>query len=196
MRTCTYDFTQATSERGRVVAKVRHGLVQLTLDVPDDDRLLDWAAAPYKPLTGRVIFYDAKGGPALETLAWEDGQCVGYQEEFFSGSVTEGAYVCHLTIAAPKLTMQPGGPAAYVAPAPSEHGSPQQGLVDPFVVPLLTPTPVIAPVVETVAEAAAATVLAPIVLIQRHSCAEAERPGCKRSVAGRSAAVEIGRAHV
>lgn len=164
VRRCTYEFTQATGARGRVVARVRHGLVQLTLDVPDEDTLLDWAATPYKPLAGQIVFYDAKGGPALETLAWQDGQCTGYQEEFSSGSVTEGAYVCHLTIAAPKLTMQPGGPAAYVTPSPGEHGSPQ-ALVDPFVVPLLTPTPVIAPVVETVAEAAAATVLALMALI-------------------------------
>jgi hypothetical protein len=123
VRTCSYEFTQATSERGRVVAKVRHNVVLLTLDVPADDLLLSWAHSPYKPLAGQVIFYDAKGGPALETLAWEDGQCVGYQEEFVSGNVAEGAYVCHLTIATPKLTMQPGGPLAYVAPTPGEHGS-------------------------------------------------------------------------
>jgi len=66
---CAYEFTQATSERGRVIAKVRHGLVRLTLNVPEDDQLLDWAATPYKLLAGHVIFYDAKGGPALETLS-------------------------------------------------------------------------------------------------------------------------------
>lgn len=124
VRTCSYEFTQATSERGRVVAKVRHGLVLLMLDVPTDDLLLAWAHAPYQPQAGKVIFYDVKGGPALETLAWEDGQCVGYQEEFVSGNVAEGTYVCRLTIATPKLTMQPGGPLAYVAPTPGEHGSP------------------------------------------------------------------------
>jgi hypothetical protein len=70
---CTYEFTQATNERGRVIAKVRHGLVQLLLDVPTQDVLLDWAATPHKLLAGQVVFYDAKGGPALETLAWEDG---------------------------------------------------------------------------------------------------------------------------
>lgn len=121
VRTCTYEFTQATDGRGRVVAKVRHGLVRLTLDVPNDAGLLDWAATAYKPLAGRVVFYDAKGGPALETLSWADGQCVGYQEEFVSGSVSAGAYVCRLTLAAPKLTLQAGGPAAYVSPAPGEH---------------------------------------------------------------------------
>ncbi|RZJ93136.1 MAG: hypothetical protein EOO60_05750 [Hymenobacter sp.] len=124
VRHCVYEFTQATSERGRVVAKVRHGLVQLTLDVPDDDKLLDWAHTPYKPLVGQISFYDAKGGPVLETLAWEEGQCVGYQEEFTSGDQRQGAYVCHLTIATPKLTMHPGGPAAYMAPAAGEHGPP------------------------------------------------------------------------
>ena len=166
VRSCTYKFTQATDARGRVVARVRYGLVQLTLDVPDGDALLDWAATPYKPLAGRVVFYDAKGGPALETLAWEEGQCVGYREEFLSGSVTDGAYVCHLTVAASKLTLQPGGPTAYVVnPAPREPGRLQQGFVDPFVVPLLTPTPVVAPTDETVAEAAAATVLAPVALV-------------------------------
>jgi hypothetical protein len=86
VRSCTYEFTQATSERGQVVAKVRHGVVQLTLDVPDDDLLLDWANTSFKPLAGQVIFYNAKGGPVLETLAWEEGQCIGYQENFEQGN--------------------------------------------------------------------------------------------------------------
>ena len=73
VRACTYEFTQATGERGRVVAKARHGLVRLTLDVPDNDELLDWAATPHKPLAGRIIFRSAQGGAALETLSWEDG---------------------------------------------------------------------------------------------------------------------------
>lgn len=124
VRHCYHEFTQATSERGRVSAKVRHGLVRLTLDVPENDVLLSWAATPYKPLAGRVVFFDGKGGPVLEMLAWEVGQCVGYQEEFVAGSVSAGAYVCHLTIAAPQLTMLPGGPVAYVSPAARDHGEP------------------------------------------------------------------------
>jgi hypothetical protein len=163
VRHCTYEFTQATSERGRVVAKVRHGLVHLTLDVPADDKLLDWAHAPYKPLAGRVIFYDAKGGSVLETLAWEAGQCVGYQEEFSSGDQNQGAYVCHLTIAAPTLTLQPGGPAAYVAAAAGEHGGPQQGLLNslPLVVSPATPPmqELVLPTVEEVTAAVGEKVL-------------------------------------
>ena len=124
VRHCSYEFTQTTTERGRVSAKVRHGLVHLTLDVPDDEVLLDWAATPYKPLAGRIIFFDGKGGSALETLTWEAGECVGYQEVFASGDADAGAYVCHLTIAAPQLTMLPGGPAAYVSPAARDHGEP------------------------------------------------------------------------
>jgi hypothetical protein len=34
VRQCTYEFTQATDPRGRVSARVRTGLVYLTLDVP------------------------------------------------------------------------------------------------------------------------------------------------------------------
>ena len=64
--------------------------------------------------------------------------------------------MCHLTIAAPKLTMAPGGPASYVSPAAGEHGSPQQALMNPFVVPLLAPPPVIPPLVVPVAEDLAA----------------------------------------
>jgi len=143
---------------------VRHGLVHLTLNVPDDATLLDWAATSYKPLPGQVVFYNAPGGSALETLTWTEGHCVGYREQFEQGNLTLGAYVCHLTIAAPKLSLQPGSPMAYVSPAPGEHGSPPQALVNPLVVPLLTPAPVTAPVLETVAEAAATMVLAPVIL--------------------------------
>ncbi|HEX8326884.1 MAG TPA: type VI secretion system tube protein TssD [Hymenobacter sp.] len=165
VRHCSYEFTQATGERGRVSAKVRHGLVRLTLDVPHDDVLLGWAAAPHKPLGGQVVFFDGRGGPVLETLAWEAGECVGYREDFASGEADAGAYVCHLTIAAPQLSMRPGGPAAYVSPAPGEHGGPQQGLVDPFVVPLLNATPAAEAVAEAVAETVAASLLVPIALI-------------------------------
>ena len=65
--------------------------------------------------------------------------------------------MCHLTIAAPKLTMAPGGPASYVSPAAGEHGNPSEALMNPFVVPLLTPVPVIPPLVVPVAEDPAAT---------------------------------------
>ena len=49
---------------------------------------------------------------------------MGYQEEFTSGNDQEGAYVCHLTIAAPTLTMQAGGPGGYRPPTPGTHGNP------------------------------------------------------------------------
>lgn len=75
-------------------------------------------------MAGRITFFDGKGGSALETLAWEAGECVGYQEVFASGDADAGAYVCHLTIAAPQLTMLPGGPAAYASPAAQDHGIP------------------------------------------------------------------------
>ena len=98
--------------RGRVTEKVRMGLVQLTLDVPPDDFLLGWAATPDKPLAGQVVFLAAQGGSALETLGWETGQCMGYREEFVTGDQEAGACNCYLTIAAPKLTLQPSGPLA------------------------------------------------------------------------------------
>jgi hypothetical protein len=34
LRKCQFEFEQATDGRGRVVAKVRHGQLHLTLDVP------------------------------------------------------------------------------------------------------------------------------------------------------------------
>lgn len=173
LRHCTYAFTQATDMRGRVVAKVRHGRVELVLDVPPDNFLEHWATTAYQPLAGRVVFYDSQGGAARETLAWEAGHCVGYREEFNSGPGNggAGAYLCLVTIVAPKLTVQPGGRAAYVRPAARDHGTPQ-ALVDPFVLPLLTPAPV-APLAEAVAETVAevvvkttaATVLGPIALV-------------------------------
>jgi hypothetical protein len=38
---CTYGTDQATDGRGRVVAKVRYGPVQVVLDVPDNGLLLN-----------------------------------------------------------------------------------------------------------------------------------------------------------
>lgn len=46
------------------------------------------------------------------------------------GSVTTGAYVCQLTIVAPKLTLHAGAPAPYGPPAPGQHGTaPQQAVL-------------------------------------------------------------------
>jgi hypothetical protein len=112
---CHYACYQPTDARGRVNAKVRHDLLHLALDVPDSDVLLAWAATPHKPLAGQVVFYDATQYIAHETIAFSDGECVGYQEQFESGAGSDGAYVCHLTIAAADFELRSGGPAVAMA---------------------------------------------------------------------------------
>ena len=61
-------------------------VLPLTLDVPDDDVLLDWAAAPFKPLAGDVVFYNMTQLVPHETIVFATGQCVGYHETFQSGA--------------------------------------------------------------------------------------------------------------
>ena len=70
------------NERGRVVAQVRHGLVRVALDVPDDEVLAAWGTAARKPLAGHVTFFGTDRRTARETLAWAAGECVGYHETF------------------------------------------------------------------------------------------------------------------
>ena len=111
--------------RGRTREKVRYSLVELVLDVPTDgDLLLAWAHAPAKRLPANLVFANADGGTALETLVLTSAYCVGYREEFAAGDGQDGAYRCHLTLAAPDgFTMRPGGPsAAYVAPQAGTYG--------------------------------------------------------------------------
>ena len=96
-------------------AKVRHDPLQLALDVPDDDALPAWAANPFRPLAGEVVFYDATQRVAHETIAFASAQCVGYYESFESGAGGDGAYVCQLSITAPAFELRSGGPAALVA---------------------------------------------------------------------------------
>ncbi|WP_310397800.1 type VI secretion system tube protein TssD [Hymenobacter sp.] len=102
---CTYEFSQAISERGRAAAKVRSGLIALQLDVPDGDQLLAWATDPHKKLSGHLVFQETNRPVAREKLAFEDGFCVSYEEVFFSGSDSAGAYRCVLQISAGKLTL-------------------------------------------------------------------------------------------
>lgn len=102
---CAYEFSQATSERGRVSAKVRSGTITLQLDVPDGDTLLAWATDPHKKLSGTLTFEETNRAIAREVLAFEDGFCVSYQEMFVAGSTTAGAYRCVLHISAAKLTL-------------------------------------------------------------------------------------------
>ncbi len=79
---------------------------------------------PHKPLAGYITFFEPDQRTARESLVWEAGECVGYREEFLSGDQHLGAYVCHLTIAAPKLTMQVGSASQYVPAAARTHGVP------------------------------------------------------------------------
>ena len=117
VRSCHFEFSQATNERGRVAAKVRHGLVHLTLDVPDDDLLLDWGNTAHKPLAGHVTFFNTGRHTARETLSWEAGECVGYHETFISGDGAAGAYVCSLVVSATRLELISGGPLRAMATA-------------------------------------------------------------------------------
>ena len=50
-----------------------------------------------------------------ETIAFAAGQCVGYAETFESGAGRDGAYVCHLTVAAPSFELRRGGAPAAAA---------------------------------------------------------------------------------
>ncbi len=100
---------------------MRHDLLHLLLDVPEQDLLLAWAAAPFKPLAGQVIFYsDAQARLPHESISFEAGQCVSYSETFDDGTGGggTGAYVCALTITAPAFALHVGGgPATAAAPA-------------------------------------------------------------------------------
>ena len=69
VRHCAYGVHQATQERGRVRAKARTVPVTITLDVPDGDLLLAWAADPQRRHAASLVFKEAAGGAAQETLA-------------------------------------------------------------------------------------------------------------------------------
>jgi hypothetical protein len=56
--------------------------VQVLLDVPDNEVLLAWAADPFKQLAIDIVFLNANGGSAVETLRLPAAYCVAYQEEF------------------------------------------------------------------------------------------------------------------
>lgn len=66
LRQCQFGFEQTTYARGRVVAKVRHGQLHLTLNVPPDDLLLDWANTAHKLLAG----FDTGPPTARETVSF------------------------------------------------------------------------------------------------------------------------------
>ena len=112
---CDYRFHQATGARGQVREKVRHGLLEVVLDVPRGDQLMVWAATPHYPLSGHVSFFQVNTFMAHETVSFQDGQCIGYREEFEAGADGMGSYRCTLTIAAAKLTLTAGGPPTSAA---------------------------------------------------------------------------------
>ncbi|RZJ57565.1 MAG: hypothetical protein EOO55_03110 [Hymenobacter sp.] len=152
---CTYGTDQATDNRGRVVAKVRYGPVQLVLDVPDSDMLLSWANMPQKQLATDIVFRQAAGGGTQETLHMAGAYCVGYQETFASGDQDKGAYQCHLTLVDPAgFTLSAGSPVQALINVPG-------GLVSVATAAEETglAQAVAEPVAETVVETTAPTVL-------------------------------------
>ncbi|WP_046243576.1 type VI secretion system tube protein TssD [Hymenobacter terrenus] len=122
---CTYQATQATDARGRIIEKIRRGAVKLTLDVPEVDILSDWGNEPRKRLAAALRFRDAEGR-VLETLRLPAAYCVGYDEDFRAGNTELGAYVCDVVLADPDgWTWHPGDPdTTFVTPVPGEHGTP------------------------------------------------------------------------
>lgn len=102
---CSYEFDQLVTEGGRATAKVRSGLINLDLDVPKDNVLLDWAASPNKKLSGHLIFFNTNAPTAREKLIFTDAFCVSYEETFQIGATQLGAYRCMLQLSASKLTL-------------------------------------------------------------------------------------------
>ena len=124
---CDYQASQSTDGRGRVVARVRHSPLELLLDAPRDSFLAAWGADAYKRCAVAVVFKNANGGQAIETLRMAGAYCVSYQQVFREGDATTGSYLVHLRLTDPDgFTWQAGGPAAYVAPAAREHGRPPE----------------------------------------------------------------------
>ena len=119
---CSYGFEQAIDARGRISERMRHGLLELVLDVPAGDQLLVWAATPHYPLDGHVSFYQVNGLMASETIMFKSGQCIGYQEVFEAGADLVGSYRCSLTIAAAQLELAAGGPLSGSTPASGAAG--------------------------------------------------------------------------
>ncbi|WP_046245310.1 type VI secretion system tube protein TssD [Hymenobacter terrenus] len=120
----TYGVHQATDARGRTTAKVRHDLVELVLDVPEDAFLEAWANAPTKRDAAHIVFLDSAGGSPIETVSLAGAYCVRYEEEFETGA--SGRYQAFVSLTDPDgFSITPGGPAgAFVAPAAREHGGP------------------------------------------------------------------------
>lgn len=120
-----YAFTQSTDSRGRVNAKVRHGRLELEMDVPRDDVLPAWAADPHKTLKGVLVTLDDQGR-VTEHVTFATGYCVLYREVFNSGDITTGSYRCEVHISDPAgFTYGIGAPgSAFVVPAAREHGTP------------------------------------------------------------------------
>ena len=101
--------------------------------MPEDDELLAWAATPFKPLAGEVVFYSPTQLVALETIAFTEGQCVGYHETFASGATGDGSYVCQLTITAPAFELRAGGaPAVAGETEETDRKAPSTPMVTPM----------------------------------------------------------------
>lgn len=136
---CDYGAFQSTAHRGRVHTRVRYRPVELLLDAPRDSFLAAWGADAFKQCAVDIVFRNANGGQAIETLRLAGAYCVGYGQVFRQGDARTGSYVAHLQLSDPLgFTWQAGGPGAYAAPAAGEHGRPVAASATPPVSSILS----------------------------------------------------------
>ncbi len=85
----SYDFSRNIEENGRVSARVRKGLISITLASDDKHKeaILNWMAKPDQAKEGElVIFADDEKKTALKTIKFENGFVISYREDYMDGN--------------------------------------------------------------------------------------------------------------
>ena len=106
-----YDFSRNIEDNGRVAARVRKGLITITLASGGDHKeaMINWLAKPDQSKEGELIIYsdDDKKKP-LKTIKFENGFVIQYSEDYLDESKTNVRET--FTISSEKVTI---GSAAF-----------------------------------------------------------------------------------
>jgi hypothetical protein len=98
---CDYSFSQEIDDSGRVMSRVKGGLINLTLRGVDDPEIIQWMLTSNATKSGRISFSGVTATGPTRRIEFVDAYLVYYRETFNNQS----DIVLHLSISARQISI-------------------------------------------------------------------------------------------
>ncbi len=80
-----FEFSRKTDSKGRPITGIAGGRMTLTIESDKDTSIVETMLNySYKPLSGRLIFYESDDGSLVRAIDFRCAYLVHYKEDFYS----------------------------------------------------------------------------------------------------------------